>query len=145
MESVRLYGGECSITWRMLDYMEGSVGLPGDSPIREKLFNTCWRGGGGWCQKHLANDPETIHIKKSTPLLGHVEILNPSPSSYFIYTQIHFFFIKTAFLKHLLKMFASEAQKYSTPLIDKKQISPPLIFLTNPPTPSPTNIKWPLP
>ncbi len=30
----------------MLDYIEGSAGLPGDSPIRELLFDTsCWGGG----------------------------------------------------------------------------------------------------
>ncbi len=45
-ESVKLHVGDCCITWGILDYMEGSVGLPGDSPIRERLFNTGWRGGG---------------------------------------------------------------------------------------------------
>ncbi len=29
MESVRLHGGECCITWGVLYYMEGSVELPG--------------------------------------------------------------------------------------------------------------------
>ncbi len=44
VESVRLHDGECSITWGMLNYMEGSVRLPGDSSIRERLFNTGWVG-----------------------------------------------------------------------------------------------------
>ncbi len=41
-----LHDGECCIKWGMLDYMEGSVGLPGDFPIREWLFNTSCKGEG---------------------------------------------------------------------------------------------------
>ncbi len=64
--------------------MEGSVGLPDDSPIRERLFNTgCGRVEGGGCQKDLANYPEKI----TTSLCVHEKSTLP-PSSYFIYTQI---------------------------------------------------------
>ncbi len=38
--SIGLHSGECCITWGMLDHMKGSVGLAGDSPISELLFNT---------------------------------------------------------------------------------------------------------
>ncbi len=62
--SIWLHPGECCITWGMLDHMKGSVGLPGNSPIRELLFNTRWRGA---CQKNLVNDPE----KSTTPLCAH--------------------------------------------------------------------------
>ncbi len=42
--SVGLHEGECCVTWGMLVNMEGSVGLPGDSPTREWMFNA---GSGG--------------------------------------------------------------------------------------------------
>ncbi len=54
----------------MLDYMEGSVGLPGDSPIRERLYNAGWGRG---CQKTLVNDPEKI----TTLLCAHEKIQPP--------------------------------------------------------------------
>ncbi len=40
--SVGLHGAECCVTLWMLDFVEGSGGLPGESPIKEWLFNTGW-------------------------------------------------------------------------------------------------------
>ncbi len=48
--SVGLYGGECCITLQMLDYIEWSIGLPGDSAVREWLFNN----GLGRVGEHLS-------------------------------------------------------------------------------------------
>ncbi len=72
LESFRLHGGECCITWGMLDYMERSVGLPGDSPIREQLFNTGPGGGGGvrkiWSMtQRKLHLPPLVCMKRSNP------------------------------------------------------------------------------
>ncbi len=50
--------------------MEESVGLPGDSPIRECLFNI---GSEGWCPTNLVSDPE----KGINPLCAHTKIHPP--------------------------------------------------------------------
>ncbi len=67
--SIGLHGGECYITWGMLDYMQGSVGLPGDSPIRERLFNTGWVGGvrNVWSMIQRKLQPPFVRMKKSNP------------------------------------------------------------------------------
>ncbi len=84
----------------MLDYMGGSVGLSGDSPIGEQLFNTGEREGGDrniWSMNSRKYNPP-LCLRKSTTLLKPVNIFNPPPNSYIKYTQIQLFFIKTAFL-----------------------------------------------
>ncbi len=89
--SVMLHGGEFWVTWwkvcvtwygvlgymvesvvlhgMMLDYIEGSVGLPGDSSVREWLFNT---GSGGlrkiWSVTQKNYNPPLCKQKHPTPL-----------------------------------------------------------------------------
>ncbi len=67
--------------------------------FREQLFNT---GRGGL--ENSASDlnkiynPSVAYAEKDPTPLKHIKDIPPSPSSYFIYTQIQMFFLKTALL-----------------------------------------------